>query len=87
MNPEQIAALLAERRGLQIEPQIATALSAYLELLLRWNARTNLTAVRDPESIVLRHFGESLMCARALPAGVKSLLDYGSGGHLCFGEA
>jgi 16S rRNA (guanine527-N7)-methyltransferase len=79
MNPEQIAALLAERRGLQIEPQIATALSAYLELLLRWNARTNLTAVRDPESIVLRHFGESLMCARALPAGVKSLLDYGSG--------
>ena len=25
--------------------------SAYLDLLLRWNARINLTAVRDPESI------------------------------------
>ena len=46
---------------------------------MRWNARTNLSAIRDPETIVLRHFGESLQCARALPAGVTTLLDYGSG--------
>jgi 16S rRNA (guanine527-N7)-methyltransferase len=35
-------------------------LSTYLDLLLKWNARTNLTAIRDPEEIVQRHFGESL---------------------------
>ncbi len=43
-------------------------ISVYLDLLLRWNARVNLTAVRDPENIVTRHFGESLFAARCLPA-------------------
>jgi 16S rRNA (guanine527-N7)-methyltransferase len=54
-------------------------LNDYLSLLLRWNARTNLTAVRDPDAILQRHFVESIACAQALPAGVATLLDYGSG--------
>ena len=59
-------------------------LSLYLDLLLKWNARTNLTAIRDPEEIVRRHFGASLFAARHLdpntpdPA-VLTLLDFGSG--------
>jgi 16S rRNA (guanine527-N7)-methyltransferase len=45
-------------------------ISTYIDLLLRWNARINLTAVRQPEEIVTRHFGESLFAARHLfPAG------------------
>ena len=48
-------------------------------LLLRWNARTNLTAVREPEAILRRHFIESIAVAQALPAGIATLLDYGSG--------
>ncbi len=53
-------------------------LSIHLELLLRWNERMNLTAIRDPREIVRRHFGESLFVARFIsPAG--SLLDLGSG--------
>jgi 16S rRNA (guanine527-N7)-methyltransferase len=40
------------------------SISDYLDLLLRWNARVNLTAVRDPSEIVQRHFGESLFAAR-----------------------
>ena len=39
-------------------------ISMYIDLLLRWNARINLTAIRDPEEIVTRHFGESLFAAR-----------------------
>src|SRR5437763_1503574 len=38
-------------------------ISTYIDLLLRWNARVNLTAVRDHESIVTRHFGEALFAA------------------------
>jgi len=38
----------------------------YINILLRWNARTNLTAIRDHEEIVTRHFGESLFAARHL---------------------
>ena len=41
-------------------------ISTYIDLLLRWNARVNLTAVRAPRDIVTRHFGESLFAARHL---------------------
>lgn len=41
-------------------------ISTYIDLLLRWNARINLTAIRDPEQIVTRHFGESLFAAQIL---------------------
>lgn len=64
-------------------------ISTYIDILLRWNARMNLTAVRDPEEIVTRHFGESLFAARhlfpvrssTLPAdpGVQNVADVGSG--------
>ena len=53
-------------------------LSDYLDLLLKWNQRTNLTAIRDPEEIVRRHFGESLFVAAHLPVS-GNLLDQGSG--------
>jgi len=46
-------------------PQLQN-ISTYIDLLLRWNARINLTAVRQPEQIVTRHFGESLFAARHL---------------------
>src|SRR5260370_9522 len=54
------------------------------DLLLKWNARTNLTAIRDPEEIVRRHFGESLFAARHLnpttpDPSPMTLLDFGSG--------
>ena len=87
MTSEEIAALLAERQQVLVTPELAMQLAAYLDLLLRWNVRMNLSAIREPEEIVLRHFGESLQCAAALPAGIRTLLDYGSGagfpGALC----
>jgi 16S rRNA (guanine527-N7)-methyltransferase len=54
--------------------------SAYLDLLLKWNARTNLTSVRDPQEIVTRHFGESFFAAsRLLDGTTDSVIDLGSG--------
>jgi 16S rRNA (guanine527-N7)-methyltransferase len=41
-------------------------ISTYIDILVRWNARMNLTSIRDPEEIVTRHFGESLFAARHL---------------------
>src|SRR5690242_21804384 len=52
----------------------------YLDLLLEWNAKISLTAVRTPEEIVQRHFGESFFAAeRAGVAEASSLIDVGSG--------
>jgi 16S rRNA (guanine527-N7)-methyltransferase len=55
---------------------------AYLELLLRWNRRLNLTAVREPEQIIRRHLIECTFAAQHLPRDIASLLDYGSGAGL-----
>jgi 16S rRNA (guanine527-N7)-methyltransferase len=52
---------------------------AYLALLMKWNARMNLTAARKPEEIVRRHFAESIFAARQIPKQAKTLLDFGSG--------
>jgi 16S rRNA (guanine527-N7)-methyltransferase len=49
-----------------LSPAQLQYISTYINLLLHWNARTNLTAVREPEEIVTRHFGESLFAARHL---------------------
>ena len=60
-------------------PTLISQLSLYLDLLLKWNARTNLTAIRDPQEIVRRHFGESLFACRHLDIETQTLLDFGSG--------
>ena len=62
-----------------LESAIANRFAAYCALLLRWNARTNLTAVRDEGGILSRHFLESIAAARALPSNIATLLDFGSG--------
>ena len=55
--------------------------TAYLDLLLKWNSKINLTAVREPEEIVTRHFGESFFAAQQLFPNRDSAtaLDIGSG--------
>jgi len=69
--------------GASLSPTQLRQLEQYLDLLLRWNARMNLTAIRDPEQIVTRHFGESLFAARNLypEPGTRDahLIDLGSG--------
>ena len=62
-----------------LDSALARQFENYLSLLLRWNARTNLTAIRDEEGIRARHFVESVACAQALPPGIATLLDFGSG--------
>src|SRR2546422_9297920 len=52
--------------------------NTYLDLLLRWNARINLTSVRTPAECVARHFGESLYLSRWVELRGANL-DIGSG--------
>ena len=58
---------------------LALQFEAFYKLLVRWNARTNLTAIRDEADILSRHFVESIAAASALPSGIRTLLDFGSG--------
>ena len=83
MEPARIAELLQPFLPATLSPTQLNGISMYIDLLLRWNARINLTSVRQPDAIVTRHFGESLFAARHLfPDGAAtsaSLIDIGSG--------
>jgi 16S rRNA (guanine527-N7)-methyltransferase len=86
-----VATLSEARIAELVGPYVAAAtvpaglygqLSLYLDLLVKWNARTNLTAIREPEEMVRRHFGESLFAGVQVGGRVAhnaSLLDFGSG--------
>ncbi len=71
----------------ELSPVQLSYISIYIDLLLRWNARINLTGVREPEEIVTRHFGESIFAAKhlfpdaqvATEAPTPHVIDVGSG--------
>lgn len=80
MDEPRIAELLQPFVG-ELPEERLRQISTYIDILLRWNEKTNLTAVRDPEQVVLRHFGEALFAARTLLEREAELavIDVGSG--------
>jgi 16S rRNA (guanine527-N7)-methyltransferase len=92
MDSARIAALLEPFLDRPLAAPQLDHISTYIDLLLRWNARINLTAIRHPEEVVTRHFGESFFLARHLfpksapdsasiraPEGAPSKLRLGGG--------
>ncbi len=51
----------------------------YMKILLHWNEKLNLTAIRDPLEILHRHFCESMFAAKAVPIEFGRLADIGTG--------
>jgi 16S rRNA (guanine527-N7)-methyltransferase len=74
--------LLAEARLTAVDAETADKFSEYISLILRWNTRTNLTAIRDEEGILSRHIIESIALAELLPIEIATVLDFGSGAGL-----
>jgi 16S rRNA (guanine527-N7)-methyltransferase len=75
----RLNAILAESGHAALDSETASHFEDYSVLLQRWNARTNLTAIRDEECILRRHFSECIAAAQALPIDSGTLLDFGSG--------
>jgi 16S rRNA (guanine527-N7)-methyltransferase len=65
----------------ELDDSVLASVDVHLTLLTRWNQRMNLTALRTPEAMVERHFGESLFAARhlCLRDAHHDLFDLGSG--------
>jgi 16S rRNA (guanine527-N7)-methyltransferase len=74
--------LLQQLQGIvELSPLQLEQLYSHYELLVKWNEKINLTSVRAPEEIVVRHYRESLFFGAQLPdapAGT-SIADIGSG--------
>jgi 16S rRNA (guanine527-N7)-methyltransferase len=68
--------------GLPLDASAVGQLNSYVSLILRWSARVNLTSLRDEDGIISRHIIESIEVSNTLPAGIGTLLDFGSGAGL-----
>jgi 16S rRNA (guanine527-N7)-methyltransferase len=79
VNSEEISKLL--RPYVQLVPEQLAHTFTYINILMKWNARVNLTAIRNPQEIVQRHFGESYYAARHLlgSESIDTVVDVGSG--------
>ena len=68
-------------RDFQITPDEhqVICIQRYISILLRWNEKLNLTAIRDPLEILYRHFCESMFAAVSVPLNFGRLADIGSG--------
>ncbi len=66
--------------GLRVpDREACERLAIYAELLMRWNARLNLSAIRSPDQVLRRHLLEGIFAAENVAPGTASLLDFGSG--------
>jgi len=85
-DPAGRLAAAARQLGLELEPGQAEKLLAYLQLIAKWNKVYNLTAVRDPEEMLVSHLFDSLAVIAPLRAQTAGrairLLDVGSGAGL-----
>jgi 16S rRNA (guanine527-N7)-methyltransferase len=69
--------------GLRLSRTQLSALSLYERELVDWNTRFNLTAIRDPQEIHVKHFLDSLTCLLAFrDASIGRLVDIGTGAGL-----
>lgn len=50
----------------------------YMELLIEWNEKMNLTAITEPEEIILKHFIDSITILNEIPNNSK-IVDVGTG--------
>ena len=70
----------AKTMGWKIAPAQAEQFQTYMELLLEWNEKMNLTAITDPDEVVEKHFLDSLTLLTwdKLKQGAK-VIDVGTG--------
>jgi 16S rRNA (guanine527-N7)-methyltransferase len=60
-------------------PNQIAQIQEYIRLLLVWNEKVNLTAIRDPLEILYRHFCESMVATKVVDLGQCRLADIGTG--------
>jgi 16S rRNA (guanine527-N7)-methyltransferase len=64
--------------GISLSPKVMAQFGVYLQELQTWNARVNLTGLKSPRDMVIKHFLDSLAVLPCLD-DAPSLADLGSG--------
>ena len=69
---------LAKKIDININNEQADKFLKYMDLLLEWNEKINLTAITEKNEIILKHFIDSLTIIKDIPNNSK-MLDLGTG--------
>ena len=78
MNFKEMQSLLLEK-GIKVTDEMILKFQKYLDLLMEWNQKINLTALKTEEEIIEKHFYDSLLMAEEIKFDDQSLLDVGTG--------
>ena len=70
----------SQKLGLTLSDEALGLLLKYQDALVLWNKAYNLTAIRDPKEMLVKHLLDSLSILKDLPEG--RLLDIGTGGGM-----
>ncbi len=66
--------------GIKIKPEQAETFQRYMKMLLEWNEKINLTAITEPDDILLKHFIDSLSLLKAFEIKPHAkIVDVGTG--------
>ena len=70
----------SKQMGIEIGEEEVRALLKYKEILLEWNQKMNLTAIREEREVIIKHFLDSLSCVKVKQLkGSGKIIDVGTG--------
>lgn len=71
---------LCQEFGVDITDEQKRRLNLYANLLIEWNEKINLTAITEPDEVVIKHFYDCILFLKAvdIPVGAK-VIDVGTG--------
>ena len=73
----------AQKMGVNLHEEQINKFSRYLELLVQWNQKINLTSLKTPREIVVKHFLDSISCIKVInkysDTKRPSVIDIGAG--------
>lgn len=75
---EEIFNIYIRELKIEIEKEHVEQFYNYMQLLLEWNEKINLTAITDAKEIIIKHFLDSLTISKYIPQGA-TLVDMGTG--------
>ena len=81
MNIEEFSKELINKSNMievSLNEDQANRFYAYMNLLVEWNEKINLTAITEPNEVILKHFIDSLTICNYIDKG-SSIIDVGTG--------
>ena len=68
----------SEKIGIKLPDEQLNEFYEYMQLLLEWNEKMNLTAITDPEEVIKKHFVDSITIKKYIKEKSR-LIDVGTG--------